>query len=96
MAHEVLARLIAQAEGEGTQLVTLRALVEEASEIAVERALGRLGLADHAAPGDIGELRTLLAAWRDVKTSVRIAVVGWVVRVVLALLVLGTAVRLGG
>jgi len=44
--------------------------------------------------GDIGELRTLLAAWRDVKTSVRIAAIGWVVRVVLAVLVLGLALGL--
>lgn len=95
MGDAVLARLIAQAEGEGASLVTLAALVEEVSESAVERALGRLGLADHAAPGDLGELRTLLGAWRDVKASVRAAVIGWVVRAVLAALVLAVAWRIG-
>lgn len=95
MAADVLARLIAQAEGEGATLVTLRALAEEASETAVQRALERLGLADRHAQQDIGELRTLLQAWRDAKASARHALVNWLIRVVLAALVLGLAVRLG-
>ena len=95
MASDVLARLIAQAEGEGATLITLRALAEEASEMAVQRALERLGLADPSAHKDIGELRTLLQAWRDARKSARNALVGWVVRVTAALLVLGLAMRLG-
>jgi hypothetical protein len=95
MASETLARLIAQAEGEGASLVTLRALAEEASEMAVQRALERLGLTDPTAHRDISELRTLLQAWRDAKASARNAFVGWIVRVVLAGVVLGLAMRFG-
>jgi hypothetical protein len=91
----MLARLLAQAESEGANLVTLRALAEEASEAGAERALERLGLADPAARGDLGELRQLLGAWRDAKRSARNAVVGWAVRIVLALLLMGMAVKLG-
>jgi hypothetical protein len=41
----MLARLMSQAEGQGADLVTLRALAEEASEAGAERAMGALGLA---------------------------------------------------
>ena len=41
------------------------------------------------------ELRELLQAWRDAKKAAWQAVVSWVVRIVLALLVLGMSVRLG-
>lgn len=91
----MLARLIAQAEGEGAVLVTLRAMVEEASEAGAARALERLGLSDPAARGDLGELRQLLGAWRDAKKSARNEIVGWVVRIGLALLLMGLAVKLG-
>jgi len=91
----MLARLMAQAEGEGADLGTLRALVEEASENGAERALGALGLADPKARRDMDELRELLQAWRDAKRSAWKAVVGWIVRVGLALLVVGMAVKLG-
>ncbi|WCT73670.1 DUF6127 family protein [Sphingomonas naphthae] len=91
----LLARLIAQAEGEGASLVTLRGLAEEASEAGAGRALERLGLHDAGAREDLGELRQLLGAWRDAKRSARREVVAWVVRVGLALLVIGLAVRLG-
>src|SRR5690606_19629691 len=65
MNHEdMLARLMAQAVDEGGDLVTLRAIVEEASELAARRGLGRLGLGDDGAEKDIDELRELLAAWR--------------------------------
>ena len=40
-------------------------------------------------------LRELLRAWRDAKASAWKAVVGWVVRGLLALLLLGLAVRFG-
>ena len=92
---EILASLMAQAREEGAELVTLRAIVEEASGLATERALERLGLADPGAQGDLGELRELLQAWRDAKTSAWKAFVEWLIRGVLALLLIGIAVRLG-
>lgn len=95
-AHaSMLSRLIAQAEGRGADLVTLRALVEEASERGAERALGALGLEGPGARRDMEELRELLRAWRDAKASAWKAVVGWVVRVGLAALLVGMAVKLG-
>jgi hypothetical protein len=72
-----------------------QALLEAASELGARRALARLGLADEAARDDLNELRVLLAAWRDAKTSAWKAVVGWIVRAVLALLLVGIAVKLG-
>ena len=91
----LLARLMAQAEGRGVDLVTLRALVEEASQSGANRALGALGLDDPRARRDMDELRELLSAWRDAKRSAWQAVVSWVVRVLLALLLIGLAVRFG-
>lgn len=72
-----------------------QALLEAASELGARRALARLGLADEAARDDMNELRELLAAWRDAKSSARNAVVGWIVRGVLALVLIGIAVKLG-
>ena len=92
---DMLAGLLAQAAGEGSDLVTLRAIIEEASEIGATRMLTRIGLDDETAPRDLSELRELLQAWRDAKASARAAALGWVVRAVLALLLLGLAVRLG-
>ncbi|USI71466.1 DUF6127 family protein [Sphingomonas morindae] len=89
----VLARLVALGAEEGTALVTLRAMAEEASEAGASRALERLGLADAHARADLGELRQLLSAWRDAKRSARDAVIAWLIRVALALLLLGLAAR---
>jgi hypothetical protein len=91
----MLTALMRQAEGQGVDLVTLRALVEEASQAGAERALSALGLKEPGARRDMEELRELLQAWRDAKRSAWKAVVGWAVRVGLALLVLGMAVKLG-
>jgi len=91
----MLALLAAQAEGQGAGLVTVRALVEEASELGAGRALAALGLSDAKARRDMDELRELLQAWRDAKKSAWQAVAGWLVRILLALLVLGMSVRLG-
>lgn len=91
----LLARLMAQSEARGVDLVTLRALVEEASQSGAARALGALGLDDARARRDMDELRELLSAWRDAKRSAWQAVVSWVVRVCLALLLIGLAVRFG-
>ena len=95
MTGDVLARLMAPAEGRRVDLVTLRALVEEASQVGATRALGALGLGDPRARRDMDELRELLSAWRDAKRSARQAVVGWGVRIVLAALLAGMAVKLG-
>jgi len=91
----MLARLVAQAAVERGDVVTLRALVEEASELGAARALERLGLGDDKARDDVGELRELLSAWRDAKRSAWKAAVEWLVRVCLALLLVGIALRLG-
>ena len=93
--EEALARLIALAGTNAPDAALLRAVVEEASELGARRALARLGLADEAARDDIGDLRQLLGAWRDAKKSVWAAVVDWAVRGVLALLVVGLAMKLG-
>lgn len=91
----VLAQLMAQGAEEGADLSTLRAIVEEAGETGARRALARLGLEDASAGKDMAELRELLAAWRDAKRSVVKEVVAWGVRLGLALLLVGLAVKLG-
>ena len=91
----MLIHLAAQADARGADLVTLRALIEEASDLGAARALARLGLADDHAAKDMTELRELLSAWRDAKKTMRKAVLGWFVRAGLALLLLGLAVRFG-
>lgn len=91
----MLALLVAQAEGQGADLVTLRALIEEASGVGAERALAAIGLTDDNARRDMDELRQLLRAWRDAKRSAREAVVSWLVRIALAVLVAGIALRAG-
>jgi len=93
--EDMLASLIAQAGEEGGDLTTLRAIVEEASDLGADRVLTRLGLADEGAQDDIDELRELLQAWRDAKASAWKAVIDWTVRGLLALLLVGIAVRLG-
>ncbi|WP_336972828.1 DUF6127 family protein [Sphingobium aromaticiconvertens] len=100
---EMLARLVAQAESGGVgggwggvvDMVTIRALIEEAAEMGAGRALERLGLSDRGAADDVRELRQLLGAWRDAKKAARGALIGWLVRVALALLLLGLAVKVG-
>jgi hypothetical protein len=93
--EEMLARLLAQADAGPDDLVTLRAIVEEASELGAARALAHLGLDDAHAHGDLTELRQLLRAWRDAKASAWRATVDWVVRGILAVLLVGMAVRFG-
>ncbi|MEC3949790.1 DUF6127 family protein [Sphingobium sp. HWE2-09] len=97
MKEEMLARLVAQAQGGpgAADMVTIRALIEEASELGAGRALERLGLADRRAEADMRELRELLSAWRDAKKAARGAVIGWAVRIAMALLLLGIAVKVG-
>ena len=92
---DMLARLVAQAVTTPPEIVTLRALVEEASELGAARALERLGLDDARARDDMSELRELLSAWRDAKKSAWKAAIEWLVRGALALLLVGIALRLG-
>jgi uncharacterized membrane protein YdfJ with MMPL/SSD domain len=94
-AEALLASLMAQAEGRGVDLVTLRALVEESSQAGARRALASLGLDDERARRDMDELRELLSAWRDAKRTAWRAVVTWVVRLALAALLAGMALKLG-
>ena len=91
----LLASLMAQAEGRAVDLVTLRALVEESSQAGARRALASLGLDDERARRDMDELRELLSAWRDAKRTAWRAVVTWLVRLVLAMVLIGMAVKLG-
>lgn len=93
--EDILASLMAQAREEGAEVVTLRAIIEETSVLATDRALERLGLGDAGAEGDLVELRELLRAWRDAKTSAWTALVDWIVRGALAVLLIGIAVRFG-
>ncbi|GAB5488884.1 MAG: hypothetical protein Pars2KO_24540 [Parasphingorhabdus sp.] len=93
--EDMLARLMAQAESDGADLITLRAIVEEATDNGAVRVIDRLGLGDATAHGDLDELRELLQAWRTAKSSAWKEVVTWTVRAVLTLLLIGIAVRLG-
>lgn len=91
----VLAQLIAQAQQQGADLATLRGLIEQAGELAAQRALARLGLDDAQAGHDMDELRALLAAWRDARRTLWRALAGWVARVVAAVLLAGLAIKVG-
>ena len=91
----MLAQLLAQGAARGADLVTLRAIAEEAGELGATRALTRLGLSDERAGADVAELRELLGAWRDAKRSAWKAALGWCVRIAGALLLTGLAVKLG-
>jgi len=93
--EDMLAKLMAQASTQGSDLITLRAIVEESSELGSNRVLNRLGLDDAHAPDDLDELRELLSAWRAAKASASKAVIEWCVRGVMAVLLIGIAVRLG-
>lgn len=92
---ELLARLLAQAEDTGGDFVTLRAMVEEASELGASRVLARMGLDDANAQDDLAELRQLLRAWRDAKRSAMRSAIDWMVRGILALLIFAIAIRFG-
>ena len=90
----LLASLMAQAESRGVDLITLRALVEESSQCGARRALGALGLDDIRARRDMDELRELLGAWREAKRGAWKAVGAWIMRLTLALVLIGLAVKL--
>jgi hypothetical protein len=90
----LLATLVAQADGRALDVVTLRAIVEESSQAGARRALASLGLDDERARRDMDELRELLSAWRDAKRTAWRAVVTWAVRIALAAVLVGIAVKL--
>jgi Family of unknown function (DUF6127) len=69
-------------------------LLAQASESGAQRALAHLGLSDESAARDMADLRELLSAWRDAKKSARKAVIEWLVRLCLAALIIGLAVKL--
>ena len=73
----------------------MRAVAEEAGALGATRALTRLGLSDADAAEDVAELRELLSAWREAKSSVWKSAVGWLTRLLGALLLAGIAMRLG-
>ena len=91
----LLAQLIGQAEQEGADMTTLRAIIEEAGELGARRAMEKLGLGDPGASKDMAELRELLGAWRDAKRSAIKAAFAWGGRMVAALVLVGLAVKLG-
>ena len=88
---DLLAQLLASAEGQGVDYVILQAVIEEASRVGAGRALAALGLEDAKARRDMDDVRELLSTWRDVKRSAWQTVSRWVVRVLLAALMVGIA-----
>lgn len=93
--EDMLAQLLAQAADEGTDLGTLRAIVEESVDMGAARALGRIGLDDAKAGQDMRDLRELLQAWRDARSGVWGAAFDKFVRAVMAILLAALAVKLG-
>lgn len=90
-ADDLLAQLIASAEGQRVDFVILQAVIEEASDAGARRALAALGLGDGTARRDMDEVRELLSTWRDVKRSAWQTAARWVVRVLLAALMVAIA-----
>lgn len=90
-ADELLAELLATAEGQPVNFVLLQAVVEEASEAGASRALAALGLEDGTARKDMGELRELLSTWHAVKKSAWQTVTRWITGIFLAALMVAIA-----
>ena len=95
--EDMLAQLMAQArQAEGSDLVTLRAMVEEASELGAGAGAGPARPRRRRARARTStSCASCCGAWRDAKASAWKAAVDWVVRGMLALLLIGIAVRLG-
>lgn len=91
----MLTHLTAQAEAHGADVLMLRALIEEACELGATRALRALGLGDDRARKDLDDMRELLSAWREAKVTAGRALIGWLVRCAVALLLIGAAVKFG-
>ncbi len=69
-------------------------LLNGAAERGAERALARLGLENGHAARDIGELRQLLEAWRDARRTAWRTTIKVVTTAVLAMLLVGAAIKL--
>lgn len=89
-----VARLVSEAGNQGAQVVTLLAIIDEASEEGAARVLRRCGLHDEAAGDDIRELRTLLEAWREARSTVRRTVVHWLTTFFIVAMIAGVAMKL--
>ena len=69
-------------------------LLDRAAERGAERVLAHLGLENGHAARDIGELRSLLEAWRDARRTAWQTAVKVVTTGVLAALLVGAAIKL--
>lgn len=69
-------------------------LLDRAAERGAERVLAHLGLENGRAARDIGELRSLLEAWRDARRTAWQTAVKVVTTGILAALVVGAAMKL--
>ena len=69
-------------------------LLDRAAERGAERVLAHLGLENGHAARDIGELRSLLEAWRDARRTAWQTAVKVVSTGILAALLVGAAIKL--
>ena len=69
-------------------------LLDRAAERGAERVLAHLGLENGRAARDIGELRSLLDAWRDARRTAWQTAVKVVTTGILAALLVGVAIKL--
>jgi hypothetical protein len=69
-------------------------LLSRAAERGAERVLAHLGLENGRAARDIGELRSLLEAWRDARRTAWQTTVKVVTTGILAALLVGAAIKL--
>lgn len=89
-----LAALADEAMVEGSNTTTIKALVEEASEVGAAKALSRCGLHDENAGADIRALRDILSAWRDARRVAWRSAVKWVITLIFALVLAGLASKI--
>lgn len=69
-------------------------LLNRAAERGAERVLAHLGLENGRAARDIGELRSLLEAWRDARRTAWQTAVKVITTGILAALLVGAAIKL--
>lgn len=69
-------------------------LLSRAAERGAERVLAHLGLENGRAAHDIGELRSLLEAWRDARRTAWQTAVKVITTGILAALLVGAAIKL--
>jgi hypothetical protein len=69
-------------------------LLSRAAERGAERVLAHLGLENGRAARDIGELRSLLEAWRDARRTAWQTAVKVITTGILAALLVGAAIKL--